>query len=133
MPTTLTPYSSFIYGQNLSSTLSGGMNMPLAQLGNVSNTATKAGTEVAKFAGFNNLMSGVGAGVGAVASIGGLWSGLRAADKADRRAREQLALAQKQFDTENKRYEQRENERLEANKAVAESANMYNLNPMTRK
>lgn len=125
-----TPYSQIIYGQNLSSILSGGVNMPLGQLGD---TASKAGTEVAKFAGFNNLMSGVGAGVTAVASIGSLWSGLRAADKADRRAKEQLDFAKTQFNTENERYKKREEERLEANKAVAESAKLYDVNPMTRK
>lgn len=97
------------------------------------NTKTKAGTEVAEFAGFNNLMSGIGAGVSAVASIGSLWSGISAADKADRRAKEQLDFAKTQFNTENERYNKREEERLEANKAVAESANAYSLSPMTRK
>lgn len=129
----LTPYSQIIYGQNLSSALSGGVNMPLGQVGNFSNTATKAGTEVAKFSGFNNLMSGVGAGVSAVASIGSLWSGISAANKADKRAKEQLDFAKTQFNTENERYNKREEERLEANKAVAESANAYSLSPMTRK
>lgn len=96
-------------------------------------TAKKVGEEVAKFAGFNNLMSGVGAGVTAVASIGSLWSGLHTADKADRRAKEQLDFAKTQFNTENERYKKREEERLEANKAVAESAKLYDVNPMTRK
>ncbi|CAM3303957.1 hypothetical protein [Helicobacter labetoulli] len=128
----VTPFSSSIYGQNLSSVLSGGTNMPLGQLGNLSNTATQAGTGVAKFSGFNNLMSGVGAGVSAVASIGSLWSGISAADKQNRRAKEQLDFAKTQFNTENERFKKREEERLEANKAVAESANAYDLNPMTR-
>ena len=113
------------------------LNSPVCGI-NIFNTAgneaaKKAGNEVAKFAGFNNLMSGVGAGVSAVASIGSLWSGLRAADKADIRAKEQLDFAKTQFNTENERYNKREEERLEANKAVAESAKLYDVNPMTRK
>lgn len=114
-----------------------GLNSPVGGI-NLFNTAgneaaKKAGTEVAKFAGFNNLMSGIGAGVSAVASIGSLWSGISAADKADRRAKEQLDFAKTQFNTENERYNKREEERLEANKAVAESAKLYDVNPMTRK
>ncbi|STP11053.1 Uncharacterised protein [Helicobacter cinaedi] len=105
----------------------------IGNFSNFSNTATKTGEEVAKFAGFNNLMSGIGAGVSAVASIGSLWSGISAADKADRRAKEQLDFAKTQFNTENERYKKREEERLEANKAVAESAKLYDVNPMTRK
>ncbi|STP14352.1 Uncharacterised protein [Helicobacter cinaedi] len=48
--------------------------------------------------------------------VGSLWSGISAADKADRRAKEQLDFAKTQFNTENERYKKREEERLEANK-----------------
>lgn len=109
----------------------------LGGISNATNIANAAGTtaqtagSATKFAGFNNLMSGIGAGVAAVASVGSLWAGLRAADKADRRAREQLAFAKEQFDEENKRYKEREKERAKANKVVAQSASLYSL-PMNR-
>ncbi len=105
----------------------------IGNFSNFSNTATNIGTETAKFAGFNNLMSGVGAGITAAASVGSLVSGIIASNKADKQAREQLNFAKTQFNEENGRYKAREKERLEANKAVAESANLYNVNPMTRK
>lgn len=69
--------------------------------------------------GFNSVLGLVGLGVG-------LWS----TGEQLKTQREALKLARQQMLEENRRYEAREKERLEANNVVAQSAQAYN--PMQR-
>lgn len=79
--------------------------------------------------------SAAGVGIGALNSIISAWS-LGETISQNKKIHEQMQknyqLAKDQFDEETKRYNAREEERLKANKEVADTATLFNANPMTR-
>lgn len=86
------------------------------------------------FSGSN--LGGTLGGIGSVANAGvSIWNVFETRannKKLLKKMDEQLALQREQYTTEKERYDAREKERLDANKAVEQSASLYD-NPMTRK
>ncbi|WP_163556271.1 hypothetical protein [Helicobacter suis] len=82
--------------------------------------------------GIGGLASAVGMGaqgLGAALGIANLGFGIHSTMQQMKLAKESLKLARQQFMEENKRYEARENERVNANNQIANTANSYTLNP----
>ncbi|WP_163534074.1 hypothetical protein [Helicobacter suis] len=129
----------YLGGLNISSALQG------AGVGhNFSNFSTSIGEKLGS-SGISSLggnlgnslglssMVGIGAqGLGAALGIANLGFNIHATNQQMKLAKESLKLARQQFMEENKRYEARENERLNANQEIANTASSYNLNPMSR-
>ncbi len=128
----------YLGGLNISSALQG------AGVGhNFSNFSTSIGEKLGG-SGMSSLgsnlgnslglssMVGMGAqGLGAALGIANLGFGIHSTLEQTKLAKESLKLARQQFMEENKRYEARENERINANKEIANTASSYNLNPQT--
>lgn len=100
---------------------------------NTSNALANAGASAASGT-FANYAGGIGAGIGAAVSLGNLFLGIANSKKQNKLAQEQLNLAKQQFETENKRYAEREAERQKANENIAAAVGSYDLaqNPMAR-
>lgn len=129
----------------------GGLNINNALQGvrvgaDYSNFSNSIGQKLDSSSGMSNLgsnlgsglglsgMVGIGAqGLGATLGIANLGLAIHANLEQTKLAKESLKLARQQFMEENRRYEARENERINANNQIANTANSYQLaDPMSR-
>ncbi|PZT48188.1 hypothetical protein B6S12_05045 [Helicobacter valdiviensis] len=78
--------------------------------------------------GFSNAMAGIGAGI----DIFNAFSSFSNGKKALKEQQRMNDLLERQYQTENKRYEENKKEQDEANKIIADSASLFNDNPMQR-
>ena len=101
------------------------MNKTSSLFGSFNNAATNATTK-ATTQGLTKgqaTLGGITAGLQALELGLGIWNQI----ESSRIANKQLALSQEQLKKENERWEARENERKENNKAIAQSANAFIL------
>lgn len=80
------------------------------------------------FTGFmdSGALGSIGGAFTGVANLVGAINSISASKKASKQAQEALDLQKNQLAIENARYDKRENERINANKAIDESAAAFN-------
>ena len=99
----------------------------------VNNSGSSFGGAASGASNFGSIAGGIANGVNAIVSAWQLGETISQNKKTNAMNEKNYLLAKEQYEDEKARYEKREKERLEANEKVADSASLFDTNPMTRR